>query len=460
MKTSIFVLCLLTQFTGLADAQTPMTAYRKDGIWHYFDTNGQLMWPALQDVANFPSGWVRGLLRATRWEVDPTKLDPEEAFFQRQVLYNAQGQVVLTPDLKTSYIIKTGLDEVGLVEMVGREDGRLLLCDRTGHLVYQAQADETVYLGQGLVAEPAGPDRFQVLKAVSSQKLVTIEATNFWGRFQAGGLLVSGSGDRRGLLLPTGKFVLKPSTYDLFESEESPLGESGLYCWKATGGQAEWTLIRADGTVLLSHISEPMTLHAGFFQGKLAAQPDTSVWFAVNGKSPINLTNDEVQLLGWTTDGNLVLQGPGTDLRLFAPTGQLRGRFSVNDEAPLVVGNFVWTHLPDSHGFQVWSQTGRALKTVAADGIETRDYGVVLTQTGEHWGLVKDDGTELATGLTSLEAPELHDGYLITRQSEGEGFRFEYYNFAGKPVFRTSSEADGWDWLLDQDSFPDYYVSY
>ena len=61
MKIRLFIFILILFQSILTIAQEPMVAYRKEGIWHYFDTNGKLMWQPYMDVASFPNGWCNGL---------------------------------------------------------------------------------------------------------------------------------------------------------------------------------------------------------------------------------------------------------------------------------------------------------------------------------------------------------------------------------------------------------------
>jgi hypothetical protein len=65
MNLKHFLLFLLAIDTLSLLAQTPMVAYRKEGIWHYFDTQGKPLWEPFMDVARFPAGWRTGLFFVT-----------------------------------------------------------------------------------------------------------------------------------------------------------------------------------------------------------------------------------------------------------------------------------------------------------------------------------------------------------------------------------------------------------
>jgi hypothetical protein len=94
-SVNLIILLFIGHFTALF-AQQPMVAYRKEGVWYYFDTNGKSMWEPYADVAAFPGGWNNGLLKAS--VMDITGKDAADiSVVRQQVLYDNKGKIVGAP---------------------------------------------------------------------------------------------------------------------------------------------------------------------------------------------------------------------------------------------------------------------------------------------------------------------------------------------------------------------------
>ena len=146
----LIILFFIGHFTALF-SQTPMVAYRKEGIWYYFDTNGKSMWAPFMDVAGFPSGWCNGLLKASAMEITGTTAT-SLGISRQQVLYNVKGEVVFRPKIKGNYRITSGMDKAGYFQIMATDEGRVILCDKAGNVVYECPNATGQYLGDGVVA--------------------------------------------------------------------------------------------------------------------------------------------------------------------------------------------------------------------------------------------------------------------------------------------------------------------
>ena len=125
MKTKHFILILILFQGILTIAQEPMVAYRKEGIWHYFNTEGKLMWEPFMDVASFPNGWQNGLLKAAAMNVKGDNAS-NIGFERKQVLYDKKGKIAYQPKYDSLYRIVTGFDKLGYIQLREMEQDKLI----------------------------------------------------------------------------------------------------------------------------------------------------------------------------------------------------------------------------------------------------------------------------------------------------------------------------------------------
>ncbi len=465
----IFTLLLFQSFS--LTAQKPMVAYRKEGIWHFFNTDGKSMWTPYADIANDPSGWVNGKLRGTGMEIEGTT-PADISIVRGHVLYDIKGKIVFRPKVKYKYRILSGVDASGLVLLKNYDTESLVLCNQDGTVQYESPNAECRYLGSGIVAIPkneyeaeSGGDRTFTLFAVKkNQQIAEISCSSFVGNFDNGVIAYFDKTQHLALLNQAGKTV-QPMGWKADMEELETQQSSGFMYLKKDGSETQ-TLFNKDGEILVSDISEVVYLENGFFQCQKVEKGNPAVHtYRLEAHQAVELNGDFDHYSRPTLDGNMAYQNveqSATILcdKMLRPLATIKGAMVV-----LPVAHHFWVHAEGSNTYTCYNEKGAMTTTIAVQAIGKAAFGHIPVQQNGVWGLANESGkivVKPSVTFKSVEAvSEVSDGYwCVAVPLTEENTRFDFYNFSGKKIFTTDSVKDGWDYFIPQENRQLYYTNF
>lgn len=471
---NLFLILLIGQSINLF-AQDPMVAYRKEGIWYYFDTNGKSMWEPYADVAAFPSGWNKGLLKATRMEIvgkDATDIGMK----YQQVLYNAQGKVFFVPKIEGHYRIVSNADKAGFVHIISNENEHIILCDAAGNMVYESPNSTAQYHGDGVVSYlktdeemMADGDKNYILFDVKMKKeMSTVTCSGIRGNFKNGSVFCYNAASNWGMLNRQGQ-LSKPMIWegDLFEEEEKPQPlDFGFLALKARKTNL-LSLINKNGDVILTEIKEIVSFSKDYFQCRFKTEDyqTTHTYVLEDAKmTEIDLKTGKSFV---ATEGAILLRDDAqnnliiTDKTL-KPIAKIK---SFKYSALEVFEHHIWTQTDttNEYGMTCYNEKGVKTGTIEAEEWGKSAYGHVPFMRNNLWGLATESGRVVIKPTFTFKEgniPDVNKGYwCIPKPISDDNMQFDFYNFQGKLVMSTTAEKDGWDYIVPQEEVETYRIN-
>lgn len=468
---SILIYLLLFQCLGLW-AQEPMVAYRKEGIWHYFDTNGKQMWEPFMDVASFPSGWCNGLLQAASLEIKTDKTANID-FQRKQVLYDKKGKIVFQPQFESAYRIVTGFDKVGYIQLRDMESDGLVICDKTGNVKYKAFTSNSHYLGDGVVeyiedSNDMDGDEPHILFDIKTMKpLAKVNCAGFLGNFEQGAVFSYTASGHYGIYDRSGK-MLQPSIWDsnLMNDDEETLFATGFVSFQDTMSK-KWHIFNKKGEAVLGNIDEVVQMTNAFLLCEMTVNGETQEqqFFLNNGKAS-KVDAKYGKIVGNTEGGILACLKENGDVILIDKTLKTIATIkNVTDiENIKILKTHIWIGTEKENTYDCYNEKGQKVGTIQAIAIGNAAYNHVPFMQNDKWGLAHESGKIIINPTFEFDEsdiPEVRNGYFEVKERLKErSFRFDFYNFQGKLALSTTAEKDGWDYILPQESVSYSYRFY
>lgn len=470
MKKLLVILFCLAQ-TLVLSAQQPMVAYRDTtGVWHYFDTNGKLMWQPYLDVASDPAGWANGLLRARVMDV-VTNPDGTPDFDYNQVLYNNKGEVVFRPKVDFRCRITAGFDKLGLLQAENYDLSTLCLFDRKGKLVFEAPNMRSGYLGDGVVyyAKSNADDTsysndipYVIKDIVANKILAEVTCSSIFGRFDEDVVMVNYDAGQHTILTRKGTMPLG-MMYEVFYSfaDEDPMPK-GFAALRKTETDA-WALYNKDAKLIIAEMGEPIGTVGAFFQVDALDDEAPDLWFELTKDKATLLPISERVLVKPTLDGVFICSSEETndEVLITDKMGRLIKRVPTESWDCKVFDHHVWIKT-DDETYDCYDTNGQKTGHITAEDFKIAKYGMVVFKQGEVWGLAKENGEIVIKPQFTFgdNIPELRPGFIEITTPVNDEVLFEYYNFEGVKVLSTLASKDNWDYLLLQNTEFNYYIEY
>ncbi len=458
---------LIGQFTSLL-AQQPMLAYRKEGIWHYFNTDGQPMWEPYLDIAGSPAGWVNDSLCGSTMDVKSTN-GGGVGFERKQVLYNVKGDIAFRPKLEIRYKILSGFDEMGLIEIQNYETTQLVLCDKAGNMVYECPNMTGQYLGNGVVAylkteeelTADGEKNYLLFDVKTKKEIAQITCSGIRGNFRNGAIFCHNAALNWGMVNREGQLIL-PMIWDadLLEDDgkTGPLN-FGFIALKDPKTSL-FSLINKNGDVVLTEINEIVSLSKDYFQCRFKTEDyRTTHTYVLEGTkiTEIDLKYGE-NFVG--TEGSLLLRKDVennltiTDKTL-KPIAKIK---SFKYSGLEVFEHHIWTQTDTTNefAFTCYNEKGVKTGTIIAEKWGKSAYGHVPFMRNGLRGLATESGKIVVKPTYTFKEdniPDVQNGYWsVPVPLNEDSVRFDFYNFQGKLTMRTTAEKDGWDFIISNEA--------
>jgi hypothetical protein len=472
---NLFFLCFFGLFDALF-AQKPMVAYRKEGIWHFFNTNGKSMWEPFADKAGNPSGWVNGLLRGDEMIIDVS--DPANfSVSRRQVLYNFKGEIVFAPKLPFPHRILGGFDKSGLIQLRNLDTEVLYLCDEKGKIQFQSNNSAAQYLGDNVVAELKNEADFEVegdktfkLSDVKTKKILgEIKCRGFLGDFKSGAMLCFDVDFKFGIINRAGKLV-QPMIWTsekLIDLDADFLKSDFVFLKKETDETG--FLFNKKGEVILSNVLEEIWIKNNFIQCKIIHETgeQTNTYSLSNDK--IKQVDDLFSPSSEPTEGGIIAC-QDIDYLTFLLDQNLKTIAKIEKSSKIkVLSRHFWIRPSFKKDFVCFNEKGEKTGEILADEIGEPAFGHVFFRQNERWGLAQENGKIVIKPTLifsknveeKFNIPEIMDGFFsISTKTTDDFYRFDYYDFSGKLIFGTDPEKDGWDYLMEQQNYPSLYANF
>ncbi len=468
---NLFFILLIAHCTSLF-AQTPMVAYRKEGIWYYFDTDGKQMWEPYADVAAMPGGWQNGLSKASVMEI--TGKDVSDIGVSRQqVLYDNKGKIVFRPKIKGNYRIVSGMDMAGYVQIMATDEGRVILCDKAGNVVYEGINSTGQYLGDGVVVYlkteeemiADGDQKYILFDVKAKKEIAVVMCSRIRGDFKNGAVFCQNAASNWGMLNRKGQ-LSKPMIWagDLFEDEGQPEPLNFGFLALKDPKTSLLSLINKNGDMVLDKINEIISFSKDYFQCRFKAE-DYRTWHTYvleDAKiTEIDLKYGE-NFVG--TEGSLLLRKDAensltiTDKTL-KPIVKIK---SFKYSALEVFTHHIWTQTDTTNefAFTCYNEKGVKTGTIEAELWGKAAYGHVPFMKDSLWGLATESGKIVVKPTYKFKEdniPDVSNGYWCVPVSLNDNdVRFDFYNFKGTLVLSTTAEKDGWDYIVPQEEVTTY----
>jgi hypothetical protein len=463
---NLFLILLISHCASLF-AQEPMVAYRKEGIWYYFYTNGKSMWQPYADVAAMPGGWINGLLKASAMEItgkDATNIGVS----RQQVLYNIKGEVVFRPKIKVNYRIVSGMDKAGYFQIMATDEGRVILCDKAGNVVYEGANSTGQYLGDGVVAYlkteeeliTDGDKSYLFFDVKTKKKMAAVMCSGIRGDFKNGAVFCQNAASNWGMLNRQGQ-LSKPMIWagDLLEEEGKPQPLDFGFLTLKSPKTSLLSLINKNGDVILTEIKEIVSFSKDYFQCRFKTEDyQTTHTYVVEGAkmTEIDLKNGKNYV---ATEGSLLVREDAqnnltiTDKTL-KPIAKIK---SFKYSALEVFTHHIWTQTDTTNefAFTCYNEKGVKTGTIEAEKWGKAAYGHVPFMKNNLWGLATESGKIVIKPTFTFKEdniPDVNKGYwCIPKPINDDNVQFDFYNFQGKLVISTTAEKDGWDYIVPQE---------
>lgn len=455
----------------MLSAQQPMVAYRDTiGVWHYFDTNGKLMWQPSLDVASDPAGWVNGLLRGRSMDL-VTRPNGTPDFEYNQVLYNNKGEVVFRPKADFRCRMTTGFDKAGLLQAENYDQGTLCLFDRKGKLVFESPNTRAGYLGDGVVYyaknnaddTTRSNDIVYVIKDVLTKKILSeVTCSSFYGNFENSVAMLINEAGQNTILTRKGTTPLGMQYEDFYSfADEEPIPK-GFTALRKSSADA-WALYNKDAKLIIPEMGEPMATVGAFFQADALDDEAPDLWYELTKDKATLLPISERVLVKPTLDGVFICSSEETnnEVLITDKMGRLIKRIPTESWEYKVFDHHIWIETDDDT-YDCYDTNGQKTGHILAEDIKIAKYGMVVFKQGEVWGLAKENGEIVIKPQFTFgdEIPELRPGFIEISTLVNDEVLFEYYNFEGVKVLSTLASKDNWYYLLLQNTEFNYYIEY
>jgi hypothetical protein len=452
-------------------AQTPMVAYRKEGVWHYFDTNGKSMWQPYADVAAFPGGWNKGLLKASTMEI--TGKDANDiAVVRQQVLYNNKGKIVFRPKVKSNYRLVSNQDKAGFFYLKDNENDHIILCNKTGDVVYESPNTTAEYLGDGVVAYlktdaemDLESDKNYILYDVKAKKeIATIVCSGLTGNFEEGTIFCHNQKYYWGMVNRQGKMT-QPMVWngdfynDTYQNKPS---NTGFFILSDAKTELK-SLLNKNGEILVRDITEVIVHTKYYFSCQKAYEGAISYENYVLDGTNATLIDDIKEKIYFGTGSFCVGENAESNLIVMDKTLKTIVQIkSFKYSAIEIFTHHIWsqTDTTNEYGFTCYDEKGKKTGTIEAEKLGKPAYGHVPFMLNGKWGLAHESGKVVVTPRFEFkeeDVPDVQNGYWgINISLPDDKHRFDFYNFQGKLVMSTTAEKDGWDYIVMQEEV-DFY---
>jgi hypothetical protein len=473
MNLKHFLLFLLAINSLSLIAQTPMVAYRKEGIWHYFDTQGKPLWEPFMDVARFPAGWVNGLLCASTMDVkgnDTTTI----GFENKQVLYDATGKIVFMPKINKPYRIISGIDKAGFVELADLDTEQLILCDKAGNVQYKSTKTHCQYFGDGVVAylktieeSEIDGDRNYVLFDVKTKKVIAeIKCYGLLGNYADGAIFCYNRDFKWGMLNRTGK-PTQPMIWDcnLLEYEGSFPLEKGFITLENPKTN-RLSLLNKNGEVVVSDISEVGFHNQHFFScQKLVADEQVYFDYILDGTKATEIDKKYGEIETGTEGGIFIAGDEKGNLTFMDKNFNSITKMKEGKESMIeFFQHHIWITTDDENAYTCFNEKGVKTGAIKANNLGKPAFSHVFFKQNGLWGLAHESGKIIIKPTFEFESsdvPDIQNGYFThVVKLPNDKTRFDFYDFEGKLVLSSTSEKDGWDFISSQQSYPLNYRPY
>jgi hypothetical protein len=458
---NLFILLLIGQFTTLF-SQTPMVAYRKEGVWHYFDTNGKSMWQPYADVAAFPGGWNKGLLKASAMEI--TGKDANDiGVVRQQVLYDNKGKIVFRPKVKNNYRLVSNQDKAGFFYLKDNENDHIILCNKTGDVVYESPNTTAEYLGDGVVAYlktdaemDLESDKNYILYDVKTKKeIAQIPCLGLSGNFEDGSIFCYNKAGFYGMVNRQGTMT-QPMIWknDIFTTDDKATPHTGFFTLLNTKTD-NISLFNKNGEIVLAGFSEVVALTKYYFKCQYDVE---NVQFyrsyIINGMTITEIKETEGNIAGNTEGGILACKNDEGEVKLMDNTLKIYATFKGVKEVKVMQHTFLMRDDKENI-YTCYDEKGKKLGTIEAEEVGTPAYGHIAFMLNGKWGLAHESGKVIIKPrfeFKSEDVPDVQNGYWgINISLPDDKHRFDFYNFQGKLVMSTTAEKDGWDYIVMQE---------
>jgi hypothetical protein len=473
ISKNLFLLLLIAQFTSLF-AQDPMVAYRKESIWYYFDTNGKPMWEPFADVAAMPGGWNKGLLKAS--VMDITGKDANDIGVSRQqVLYDNKGKIIFRPKIKGFYRIVSNADKAGFVHIISNENDHLILCDKAGNVVFESANETCQYLGDGVVTYlktseelVAEGDQNHILYDVKTKKeIATIVCSGLTGNFEEGTIFCHNSKYHWGMVNRQGKMT-QPMVWNgefLDENYQTIPSNTGFFTLSDVKTERK-SLLNKNGEVLVRDISEVITHTKDYFScQKMYEGAESYEYYVLEGTKAM-LIDAEKGKIYFGTGSFIVSEDDEHNLtttdKTLKPIAKIK---SFNYSTIEIFTHHIWTQTDttNEYAFTCYNEKGVKTGTIEAEKWGKSAYGHVPFMKDGLWGLATESGKVVIKPTFTFKEdniPDVQKGYwCIPKPIGDDNVQFDFYNFQGKLVMSTTSEKDGWDYIVPQEEVEVYRIN-
>jgi hypothetical protein len=466
------LLIALTALCLNSYAQEPMVAYRVEGIWHYFNTDGKPMWQPYMDVAGFPAGWINGLLLASEIQIGTTESGEPELLHKR-VLYNKKGEVVFDPKLKGSYDMFLSIDKAGFIPIHSYEEDILYIFDKTGKIVFQCPGTDAGYLNDGVVYYPKvpNPDGYSepttfVLYDIAAKKVLNeITCLGFTGSFESSVVLPYDENSRYGIVNRKGQLV-QPIQWNTDDFSYDEANQLSGYAYLKDPATEKMTLFNQKGEAIVKDFYSVIVLKNGYFGVNTNPEASEVMWYTLkDGKATAMPNSESVSGYG-TQDGVYPYLNDDFNLELRDASHKKLVGFDYHGDY-YSLPHYFWIDLSPGKGddieFSIFDNKGKVVSKLKAGEVVEQINGMMLFSQNGKWGLAAESGKVLIPAVieTELDNILVYDDFLEYSFENADGdIEFVYYNFKGQKVMSTSPGKDGWDYLLQQVKHPRFYVSY
>jgi hypothetical protein len=451
---NLFLLLLIGHFTNLF-AQQPMVAYRKEGIWHYFDTKGKSMWQPYADLASDPGGWNNGLLKASVMEI--TGKTPAEIGVSRmQVLYDNKGNIVFRPKIRSYCRIISNKDKAGYLQLKNNENDHIILCDKDGNVVFDSPNSTGQYLGDGVVcylkteeeSEVEGDKNYILFDVKTKKEIIQIKCSNLSGDFEEGAVFCRDREDKWGMVNRQGQLI-QPMIW-----KNNVAFEHNTDFFLLTNPKTDnISLLSKNGIVLLEGISEIVRLTKFYFKCQYNIENKLLYHsYVIDGLEVQELKDFGGNVACNSVGGIIACKDTGEVTLIDNKSKKIATIKGVQDVQ--IVNNTFWMLTEKENIHDCYDEKGKKVGTIEAESIGIPNYGHVPFLLNGKWGLAQESGKVVIPPTFEFrknDKPEVNNGYwLINVSLPNDVERFDFYNFQGKLVMSTTSEKDGWDYIVPQ----------
>jgi hypothetical protein len=467
---NLITLLFIGHFTSLF-AQTPMVAYRKEGVWHYFDTNGKSMWQPYADVAAFPGGWNNGLLKASAMDI--TGKDANDiAVVRQQVLYDNKGKIVFRPKVKSNYYIVSNQDKAGFFPIKDNENDRIILCNKMGDVVYESPNTTAEYMGDGVVSylktdeemSLEGNKNYILYDIKAKKEIATIVCSGLTGNFEEGTIFCHNQKYYWGMVNRQGKMT-QPMVWngDFYnETYQNIPSNTGFFILSDAKTERK-SLLNKNGEILVRGITEVIVHSKDYFSCQKAYEGAISYENYVLEGTKATLIDDNKGKIYFGKGAFCVSEDDNSDLTVMDKMLKIIAKIkSFKYSSIEIFTHHIWlqTDTTNEYSFTCYNEKGVKTGAIEAEKWGKPAYNHVPFLLNGKWGLAHESGKVVVTPRFEFkeeEVPEVQNGYWgINISLPDDNHRFEFYNFQGKLVMSTTAEKEGWDYIILQEEV-DFY---